>query len=1019
MPPSRKKSVNKQFPIEVSPQKKARNWGENVEQVTAVKRKSAYKLGPPWHETEIQKFYKAYRKHGKDWERVTAEVSTRSLEMVEALYKLHRAYLSLPEGTASVHGLIAMVSDHYSVLQASSDSEREDNSVPQVPHKSLKRKRVKVPLSEQTELPVSTTADGCMSLLKRVRLLGGQPRAVGKRTPRFPVSYNKDNAINYAFQRNRKLNAVSREEEVAHVAALVLTETSRRGGSQVSQTSRGRIEQDTLSLVKSKDKKAESAVEKLYDVSIHDGRIQGAGSKVIRNVEYDGGVGLVERKEKKIRGKKMKVGVTDRLKGDGAQASGGTEEGKKMSGLSRKVDTKVSNGKLKVTSPQGEKRKSKKYFSGDEFSALDALQTLANLSVMESESSAQLNEETSTVDLETTFADHNRDITEGSSMNDKVRDTVIGVEATTSRKSKSRRVAETDGRHASEAQQPNDSMNDNSLKRRRPSVVSRSQAPSVEANTNPPLSDLVKTNDLPGKEILPVKGKQTSEVSDPSRQLKRSGSDYNSDPTSEPSGPSVAAEHCVNTQASLPMPSRKTRRKRFPYNIVGEKSKAIACSLPLQGGASHSKEDISSCLSSPLIRRWCTFEWFYSAIDYPWFTKREFVEYLNHVGLCHIPTLTRVEWGVIRSSLGKPRRFSEHFLREERSKLQQYRESVRKHYSELRAGVRNGLPTDLAKPLWVGQDVIAVHPRTREVHNGRVLTVDHEECRVQFYNSKIGVEVIQDVDCMPFHSMDNMPEALKRQKYFDAMKEVEINGYSDNRKLNSVGPVESVPTPMNTRIKQAQATENTTSQLKALGIQASDAQNVPLGQFSATSALDPTHSLNRKQGNQMHLPWLTSSANSNSYHNSFASQDTGSAAAAEIINSSRQRAHKMLDAALQAFSSKREGEDVFATIREALNKMDISRRGGTLSIQTSSESIVNLSSSLVSSPSELMTSCVATLLMIKMCTERQYPPADVAQIIDSAVTNLQPCCSQNLPIYREIQTCMGRIKTQILALVPT
>lgn len=56
---------------------------------------------------------------------------------------------------------------------------------------------------------------------------------------------------------------------------------------------------------------------------------------------------------------------------------------------------------------------------------------------------------------------------------------------------------------------------------------------------------------------------------------------------------------------------------------------------------------------------------------------------------------------------------------------------------------------------------------------------------------------------------------------------------------------------------------------------------------------------------------------------------------------------------------------------------------------------------------------------MQTCTERQYPPADVAQILDSAVTSLHPSCPQNLPIYREIEMCMGRIKTQILALVPT
>ena len=60
------------------------------------------------------------------------------------------------------------------------------------------------------------------------------------------------------------------------------------------------------------------------------------------------------------------------------------------------------------------------------------------------------------------------------------------------------------------------------------------------------------------------------------------------------------------------------------------------------------QDKLSHCLSSRLLRRWCMFEWFYSAIDYPWFAKSEFVEYLNHVKLGHVPRLTRVEWGVIR-----------------------------------------------------------------------------------------------------------------------------------------------------------------------------------------------------------------------------------------------------------------------------------------------------------------------------------------------------------------------------------
>jgi hypothetical protein len=64
-----------------------------------------------------------------------------------------------------------------------------------------------------------------------------------------------------------------------------------------------------------------------------------------------------------------------------------------------------------------------------------------------------------------------------------------------------------------------------------------------------------------------------------------------------------------------------------------------------------SQGKLINCLSSYQMRRWCTSEWFYSAIDYPWFSKREFVEYLDHVGLGHVPRLTRIEWGVIRRYL--------------------------------------------------------------------------------------------------------------------------------------------------------------------------------------------------------------------------------------------------------------------------------------------------------------------------------------------------------------------------------
>jgi hypothetical protein len=97
----------------------------------------------------------------------------------------------------------------------------------------------------------------------------------------------------------------------------------------------------------------------------------------------------------------------------------------------------------------------------------------------------------------------------------------------------------------------------------------------------------------------------------------------------------------------------------------------------------------------------------------------------------------------MHSSLGKPRRLSKRFLEEEREKLAIYRESVRTCYHELRTGLREGLPVDLARPLTVGQKVIARHPKTREMHDGSILTVDRSRCRVQFDRPDLGVELVQ------------------------------------------------------------------------------------------------------------------------------------------------------------------------------------------------------------------------------------------------------------------------------------
>ncbi|CAN6922227.1 unnamed protein product [Brassica oleracea] len=167
----------------------------------------------------------------------------------------------------------------------------------------------------------------------------------------------------------------------------------------------------------------------------------------------------------------------------------------------------------------------------------------------------------------------------------------------------------------------------------------------------------------------------------------------------------------------------------------------------------------------------------------------------------------------------------------------------------------------------------------------------------------------------------------------------------------------------------------------------------------------------------------------------------------EIIKVSKTRAKAMVDGAIKAASSVKAGEDAIKMIQEALDMIgkhqplrssivvkqeehasgSIEHHHHNPSPSDASKPMANNDSisqngsekKEAQMPSELITSCVATWIMIQMCTERQYPPADVAQLMDTAVTSLQPRCPQNLPIYREIQLCMGRIKTQIMSLVPS
>ncbi|KAJ9507959.1 hypothetical protein QJQ45_021294, partial [Haematococcus lacustris] len=171
---------------------------------------------------------------------------------------------------------------------------------------------------------------------------------------------------------------------------------------------------------------------------------------------------------------------------------------------------------------------------------------------------------------------------------------------------------------------------------------------------------------------------------------------------------------------------------------------------------------VSHALSSNRVRRWIVYEWLYPAIDRSWFMRNELEELLTTLNLDAVGPLTRGEWSLLRSAFGRPRRLSLAFLKGERIKLQSYRQAVRAKYKEVGLGAE--VPPDVPRPLTVGQQVVARHPVTRQLHDGVILTIKGSKYRVQFHRAELMTEVVADTELMPVSPGDNLPLSLLLRK---------------------------------------------------------------------------------------------------------------------------------------------------------------------------------------------------------------------------------------------------------------
>ena len=177
---------------------------------------------------------------------------------------------------------------------------------------------------------------------------------------------------------------------------------------------------------------------------------------------------------------------------------------------------------------------------------------------------------------------------------------------------------------------------------------------------------------------------------------------------------------------------------------------------------------LRNLLKLPKAHKMCMFEWFYSHLDKPLFDgENDFCMCLKEsFPELSTKTLTRAHWSKIRRLMGKPRRCSEAFFREERAALESKRTRLR--LLQQRKIARDDpdlwcdLPREIPMPLVVGTNVTA---RVRGSHDGLftgqidAVDINNSIYRVTFDRSNLGTHVVPDIEvssCEPQETINLM-----------------------------------------------------------------------------------------------------------------------------------------------------------------------------------------------------------------------------------------------------------------------
>ncbi|XP_047058607.1 protein ALWAYS EARLY 3-like [Lolium rigidum] len=845
-----------------------------------LKKRKMSDLGPQWSKDELMLFYEAYRRHGKNWKKVSAVIGSKSTDMVEALYSAHRTFLSLPERDGTAMGFIALVTGHHNVLESPSHKETD-----QIVRSSGKRRRRGEAAQHKENAALhphdaftyeEMSVAGFTSSFKElyygelVRCIRRHP--VEKRTPRVPVIAPSD--INATYNSTPQIkNIVSsskntKEDINDDGTVIAMDECSPDGSSGITEANKVAEGQTFLEIRRTGDTEISQTQQHLKKRRIQESTDEAQTSKV-------------------------ELGTTMV-----AEERNNLDDYQRLSQL----------------------------FSPDEMMVLDVLESL--VTVPSKMPQPEINIPSGALGKRTSASSHRQE--EVLPPVDQSKQRKQASESSASTAKKKRRNKLLDGEVLAEEQQSNSGNS---------SVIP--EARQVDTTERPSLNpDFEKgATDLP---------ESTANIS----------AEVSSDAPME-----------IDSQINM---SRKSKRK----SKIPCRTKHVFCN---EGADNLQATKLLHCLSSESLRRWCTYEWFYSAVDYPWFMNNEFVNYLNFAKLSHLSRLTRSEWSTIRSSLGKPRRFSDHFLAVEKEKLEDYRENVRKYYSELSDGLRDSLPADLARPFSVGQNVIVRHPSSRELCDGKVLLMERDCYKVQFDRPDLGVDIVKDTDCMPINWLDNLPDHLKKRNSLsnNAHRKVDIEHIPELTTKESCGHIIN-----GVSRSEPSSSPHVTSEVES----AVDCEMLPNKSTSGRYTASP-------------LQFADASSQPRGRANNMSARDTElDSFVTAFVQNSLSQAKQMVGEAMQA-ESREEGR---CTSNQASHCLESEAALGDGQL-----------------PSSLILNCVATVLAIKDLSEYRHPPAKIAGVLEHAFSMLRPSCPENLAIYSEIESCISVVKNQILALVPT